>query len=265
MCGARQGFLERNKSGRQYARELPWQRRQLQSLVQRRTAAFGDPYFELPTRAQGYRDTQRRRRCVAQGGHGPKQEYRRFATVRLHLESANLLRPRLRQPGEDGTRRIGLDHLLGDPQAVGGRCSFYPDHLVGRKSQLAEPTDVRFLRGRYQVQASSLSGQRWNGRPEQAPLANGRLCREELRQTAGRPTPSRQLRIERGKAGGHRDRMGSAQLRASPDRLRHMRWQGVGRGRRRAQSNRGSRGDLAGIRVRKVGESGRQSASQDCI
>lgn len=231
MCSARQGTLERNKSGRQYARELPGKRRQLEGFVQRRTAAFGDPYFELPARAQGYRNTQRRRRCVTQSGHGPKQEYRRFAAVRLHLESANLLRPRLRQPGEDGTRRIGLDDLLGCPQAVGGGCSFYPDHLVGRKAQLAESADVRLLGGPNQVQASSLSGQRRNGRPEQAPLANGRLCREELRQTAGRPTSSRQLGVERGKAGGHRDRMGAAQLRASPDRLRHMRWQGLGRGR----------------------------------
>ena len=123
----------------------------------------------------------------------------------LHLEPANLLRPCLRQPGQDRAGRVALDDLFGCPQAVGGSHSLYPDHLVGRQSQLAEPTDVRLLRRRNQVQTTALAGESRNGWAEQSPFADCGLCREELSQTSSGPTPSGELCIQRSKAGRNGD------------------------------------------------------------
>lgn len=146
----------------------------------------------------------------------------------LHLQPSNLLRPGLGQPGDDGARRIGLDQLLGRPEALCRTCGLYPDHLVHREAQLAQPTHMRLLGRRHQVQATALPRERRNGRAEQAPLANRCLRRQEFGQAAPGPAPTGQLGIKGSKACGDRGRSLPSELGTAPEGLCHMRWQGPG-------------------------------------
>jgi len=169
----------------------------------------------------------------------------------LHLQSSNLLGPRLGQPGEDGAGRIGFDDLLGSPEAIGRGCRLYPDQLVNAQSQLGQPAHMRLLGRRHQVQAPPLACERWDGRPEQAPLADRCLRRQELRQAAPGPAATRKLGIERGKARGDCGSGLPSEVRAAPKGLCHMRWQGPGLWRARAHA-------ACSVQVRRVVRAGRK-------
>lgn len=149
--------------------------------------------------------------------------------MRLHLQTANLLGSRLRQPRQDGARRIGLDHLLGRPKPVCRRCGIDPDHLVRRKTQLRQASYMGLFRRCHQIKAASFAGKGWNGWPKKSPFADGRLRCQKLRQTSGGPTAPGQLRIQHRKAGGNRGWIFATQLRAAPQSFCHMGRQRSGR------------------------------------
>jgi len=179
----------------------------------------------------------------------------------LHLEPSNLLRPGLGQPGQDGACRIGLDDLLGCPEAVRWGSGLYPDHLVDREAELAQSTHIRLLGRRHQVQATALARESREGRAEQAPFADRCLRRQEFGQAAPRPASAGQLGIERSKARGDHGRSLPADLGAAPERLCHMRWQGPGLWCTRAHADCWVQVGRV-VRAERKGEGGGQGAGQ---
>lgn len=148
--------------------------------------------------------------------------------MRLHLQPSNLLRPGLGQPGEDGAGRMGLDELLGGPEAICWCCGIYPDHLIDTQTQLRQPAHMRFLGRPHQVQATTLTREYREGRPEQAPLADRCLRRQELGQAAPGPASTGQLVIERSKAGWNRGCSQPPELSTTPEGICNMGWPGFG-------------------------------------
>lgn len=147
----------------------------------------------------------------------------------MHLQSAQLLRPRLRKPDHHGTARVGFDELLGHPQPFCGPLDLNPDKPVRGYTKLCEPGGVRLLRGRDEVDGASFLGQeRWYCWPQQAPFADGGLREQQFGKTAGWPATARKLGIKDLKAAADNARIHLAQFCPTPYGLRHVRWQGSG-------------------------------------
>lgn len=76
-------------------------------------------------------------------GLGPAEEYQPLAGLGTDLQAAQLLGPDLGQPGDDGAGGVGLDDLLGDPEAFGRRLGLDPDELPFGEAQVLQARQVR--------------------------------------------------------------------------------------------------------------------------
>ena len=63
----------------------------------------------------------------------------------MDLQPAQLLRPRLRQPGKHGALGIGLDELLGRPEALRRRGGLDPHEVVRADAFVLQARQVRLL------------------------------------------------------------------------------------------------------------------------
>jgi len=110
----------------------------------------------------------------------------------VDLQTADLVGSGLRQPGQHGAARVGLDQLLGDPQPIRWRLGADPYQAVRMHATLGQAAGMRG-KGRGDEQELTISfHQRWDGATQQAPFAQWCLGREHLGQRAGRPTSTGQ-------------------------------------------------------------------------
>jgi len=92
-------------------------RRKSQDFLKWRATTLQDLDMEFPVLGHAGNDAKRRRRRVARDGSQPEQENRCVASGCQHLQSANLLGPNLRQPGQRRTTGVRFNGLLGGPEA----------------------------------------------------------------------------------------------------------------------------------------------------
>ena len=145
----------------------------------------------------------------------------------MDLQTADLLRSGLGQPGQHGTSGIGLDDLFRHPETVCRGNGIYPYHLVAGQTQLGQTTGMGLLRRGDQVDAATRLDQGGKCRPQQAPLTQRSLGHQQLGQAVGGPATPRQLSIQDRETRRHGPRNRPTHLRAAPDDLGHMAGEGA--------------------------------------
>lgn len=141
----------------------------------------------------------------------------------MHLQAAQLLGTRLRQPGQDGaTTRIGLHKLLGGPQSFGWRVGGNPDQVLFCNPEFDQARGMgAFGRAYQQDLAAGSSEQRQCGR-KKTPFAQGGLRLQQLRQRIAWPPAAGQLSVEGFESSGHDSLASLTDICSPPNGLRDI-------------------------------------------
>lgn len=110
----------------------------------------------------------------------------------MHLQAPDLVGAGLGQPRQYRAAGVGLDKLLGHPQALSGRPGLDPHHLVGWYAELGQAAGMGLLWRGDKQELTTVLDQGGNAAAEQAPLAERRLGRQDLGQRAGGPAAAGQ-------------------------------------------------------------------------
>ena len=197
--------------------------------------------------------TQRRGRGLVLRGLRPAHEHQPGAGLRAHLQPAQLLGPRLRQPGHHRLARVGLDQLFGGPQPLGRRFGLDPHEAPLVQPLLDQPGQVRRPRRADHHHLGAAFDQRTQRRTQQPPFDDARLRRQQLADRAARPARTRQLLVQPCPAGRHHRSGLRTQVAASPQRRLDLRRQhGIERCRRRGRRQRRPGGALDWVRAHGV-------------
>lgn len=139
----------------------------------------------------------------------------------MHLQAPDLIGAGLRQPGQHRASGIGLDELLGHPEAVCGRLGLDPHHLICGQAELGQTASMRLLGRGYEQDLATVRNQGWEAAPEQAPFAQRGLGGQDFGQRAGGPASTGQGGVQRLKACGDCGMVLVRQIVARPDGLSH--------------------------------------------
>ena len=194
QCGQQQG--QRGLAGRH-----------LQSLLQRRATAFEDLQAQVVdlARRRGIARLQRqaqhggRRLLARSAGAHHKQQAVVFAGG--HLQAAQLVGPRLRQPGQHRVDARAAQRLLGGPQTLGSHCGLHPQQaLAGHTARRQRRAKRHMGRCHQHHRRRAAAGQRRRQQPPFAVHAGGL---QQLGQRPHRPAAAGQLGVQRRRTGSH--------------------------------------------------------------
>ena len=206
-CGPDAALASRDEQARlaqarrQHRFESARHRPQVDAAFMRGAAPLENVHVQQPVHAERHLHAQRRGRGLVFGRGRPAEEHRPVATLRAHLEPADLLLPGLRQPGHQQAGGVRLDQLLRHPEPLGGCIGLDPHQPPLVDAQVAQPRQVRRLRRPDHDDVLPRRDHLPHRRPEQAPLDDGRLRLQHLRQRMARPPAARQFGIEQTEPG----------------------------------------------------------------
>src|SRR5450830_1956385 len=125
---------------RKHACQSSRYRRQHNGAVQQGAFALQNLDVKLPVVTERRQNTQRGGRSIELCRLRPEEKDRAIAGLGMHLQAAQLLGTRLRQPSQDGaTTRIGLHKLLSGPQPFGRGVGGNPDQVLFCNPQFDQP------------------------------------------------------------------------------------------------------------------------------
>jgi hypothetical protein len=230
----------RPQARRQHVLQIAGNGLQTQHALERTAPALGNVHLQHPIRPQSHPHAQRCRRGLLQRTFRTAQEHRRIAGLCVDLQTADLLGPRLREPGEYGTHGPCLEDLFGGPEPLQRRNGPHPHQLRRRYAQLRQPPGVRRLGWRHQVNAATLLQQGRQRGPQQAPFAPQCLRQQQLRHGLRGPPATGQLRIQCAKPGRNSARHRSHHVHPAPDSRSYG--AGKGSGVKGMDSSKGGKG-----------------------
>ena len=189
---------------------------QIEHAAVRRPAAFENVQLQRPGRAGAHQKAQRRGRCLVLAGFGPKEKHQPLKLLRTDLQAADLVRVRLRQPGQQHAAGVGADELLQRPQPVLLAGAGHPHQLLRRQPALRQAAGVRRQWRAHGDHGLALLAVLLQGGGGQAPFQQAGLGLQHLGQALARPALAGQLGVQRIPAGGRAGQLGAHHAVATP-------------------------------------------------
>jgi hypothetical protein len=162
--------------------QAPGHRRQGDLPFVRWTLALQQMDMKVPVKTEAELDAQRRRRGFVLRRCWAAQEDGPLARLCTDLQAPNLLLPGLGQPRNQQPSRIGLDQLLGNPQALRRGFGLNPDEMALVEAGVFQTRQVGRLRRSDHDDVATVCHDLAHGRCKQAPLRDSRLRLQDLGQ-----------------------------------------------------------------------------------